>query len=261
MPRSYDPANLVALPRLDANAAVALATEMEAAATDPKTGKRIKLPEAVDEEVDTLVADRDALKAAIGEAGGAPTPSGIRHADRREDRVSRAFHAVAEGWSLLAEEFALGEQAATLYDAVYGDEGIGFIQLPVRKEWAVVETKLDKIDRSPALQKTVVALGLQPMLDLYRGIHADYGKAIGVTQTPAVEESPAVREKLDALIATLRALVTAIAGSRRRTRPETFKLADRLLRPLTEFVDNARKAQGTTGGDGGKGEGGGTAKP
>jgi hypothetical protein len=73
------------------------------------------------------------------------------------------------------------------------------------------------------------------MLAYLQKVHAHYGQVVGATQ-PKVVESPQVREKLDALLASMRQYVTSVAGSVRKKMPATKTLADALLKPLTEWT-------------------------
>ena len=245
MPRTFSSTDLVQLPRLDAHEAVALASSVEAGCVGPATGKRDKkLAATLIEVVDEIATDRAALQAAVAKAVAPPTPTGIRAADRLEDRAVKALIGLFEAWANIDEEQPLGALGARLNDQIFGSEGRSITQLPVKQEWAVVDSKLRLIEEQK-LDAEIAQLGGTAILAHLKKVHIAYGLAVGTTKTPDAPESPDVAEKLAALLDSLRSYIVRVAGLVSRKRPETQALAERLLKPITNWVSPkpAAKAQ------------------
>ncbi|MDI1429213.1 hypothetical protein [Polyangium sorediatum] len=224
MSRTFTPVDLVQLPRVDSNGAIALASAVESAAS-----KYNDLPASVTEAVIQIVADRIVLQQAV-----AKTPVGlvtVKEADRRVDKVGGAFHDICSAWASLAEFLPEGQDAQVLMARVFPD-GRKFVNLKVKEEWAAIETKLSTIDRE-GLGARIDAIGATPVLKLLEQMQAVYGAVIGTTEVP--EEAPEVRDSKDTLLDSLRAYVIQVAGTVKRGKPETAARADALLRPIREW--------------------------
>lgn len=224
MTRTFSPVDLVQLPRVDANGAVALASAVEAAAVPFND-----LPQSIADELGQIKTDRQTLLKAL-----AKSPAGVvtvKEADRRVDKVGGAFHDIATAWASLAEFIPEGQDAQLLVDRLFSD-GRRFINLKVKEEWAAIETKLATIDREGLLPQ-IQAIGANPILALLKQVQTVYGAVIGTTQ--AVEEAPEVRESKDALLDAIRTYVIQVAGSVKRGKPETLTRADALLKPIREW--------------------------
>jgi len=239
MARTFDPAEIIDLPRLDANEAHTLASALESAALDDDQ-KPITLPEAVQSALDEVKSDKAALLLVLG--GTATTKPELRIIDRREDKAIRAVYKLCEAWEELAGEIPEGDIGRELVDRIFGDTGLGFINHRPVKEWAVVDAKLGVIDNE-GLEPKFAALGATPMLAHLRKVHALYGEATGATKLKTPPESAQVREKRDTLLDSIRYYVGAVMGSVQRSKPATKTLADRLLSPLATWTPPApRKA-------------------
>lgn len=114
-------------------------------------------------------------------------------------------------------------------------DGVAFINYKARKEWAIVETKLDTI-ATESLEAKLAQLGAIPALAYLKQVHVRYGQVVGATQ-PNAATSPQVGEKLDALRDSMRQYVAAVTGSVRRKVPATQTLA---RDPLAERGWDAR---------------------
>lgn len=248
-PRPLDPNDVITLPRLDALEAITLAQALDAAARDG-TGALITLPENVAEAFQDIGTDRAALQDAVGAA--AP-PAEVRKVDRREDRAVRAFYKLLAAWAELAGEIPEGKTGESLLGRLFEGNGLSFLTLPPRSEWAAVETKLKTID-DEGLEPQLGQLGAAPMLALLRQVHVLYGQVTGATRA-AAPPSPQVRARLDALLDSIRHYVAAVVGSVRRREPATKELADKLLQPLADWESKNRSSGG--GGSGGAGSGSG----
>ena len=234
MPRKYNPVDMVALPRMNAPSAVALAQLIEAVALEKEMQKRLKPYASVTEVVAEVTADREALQRELGIAGQAGSPRVVKQADRREDNAAGAIHDVLDGWARLAGEIPLGDVAKKLYDILFGDEGLAFTQLEVKQEWAVVDTKL-KLIVAEKLGGDFESLGMTPLVEHMRKVHAAYGIAVGTTQVAEEDEPPRVREARETLLDSIRRYVLRAASIVNRTKPETAKLAVDLKKPVVEW--------------------------
>jgi hypothetical protein len=260
MARTFDPIDLIALPRLDANLACVLAQSLQAATRD-ENNKARKLPEAAKAALEDVEADRAALQEVLGGTPG--TDSEVREVDRLEDAAIGAIHDLCEAWTRLAGQIPEGDVGQDLGRRLFGNQGLSFVNLQPRSEWGVVETKLQLIERE-GLEAQIAELGGAAMLAHLRKVHIRYGEVTGATKPIVSPESPQVREKLDALLESLRHYVAAIAGSVQRRKPETKELADALLAPLSKWEapkpkrrtpEKVDKGGSSAGGGGGGSEG------
>jgi hypothetical protein len=235
---------LATLPRLDIAGAVALAQSLEGAALAKKksTGKATKLPPHIAGNLDAMRALRLAAQTEMGRTAG--TSADIRGADREEDLAVRALHGVIAAWALLAGRIPEGSVAEELIAALFAD-GVGFINTPVLKEWAVVEAKLATIDAEVVAKLTT--LGGVPLLDHLRKVHVVYGDTIGATKPVAVAAGPKVGKARSALIAAIRQYVTAVAGNVVTGASKSAALSKRLLSPLTKKAKSPEKAKSGKG--------------
>jgi len=233
--RSFEAVDLVGLPKLDSRSLVALSSGLDAAAPEKDEHKkpfRATLPEPVQEALADMGTACDTLTIEIEREP--PPPPGAREADRREDTAALALVDLLAAWARLAGEIPQGDAAAEVFERLFGDGSTAFINFPVKKEWAVVEGKLQVIT-DEKLDDVLKKLGAAPVLEHLRTVHEAYGKAIGTTKAVAPVESPQLREKREELAETVRMYVVRVVGLRDKKKPETAKLVDRLLQPLTAW--------------------------
>jgi hypothetical protein len=230
MARTFDPNSLISLPRVDANQAVVLAQQLEAATLD-ETGKPRDLPEAIQEAIDDVKTGRAALQDALG---AAPEPEDMRAIDKLEDNAIAALVLILAGWSRVKGQLDLGDMAAEVGKRLGVEEGLGFINIRSRDEYGIVDTKLKTIVRE-SLEDKLGNLGLSPLLGHLREVHERYGAALGMTRALPAEERGLVRARYDALLESMRHYAGAVMGSRQRKKPATTQLADSLLLPLANW--------------------------
>ena len=224
MARTYSPVDLVQLPRIDANGAIALASAIESAAANDKT-----LPPNITEIVTQIADDRAILQAAV-----AKTPAGVltvKEADRRVDKVGGALHDILAAWAELAEFIPEGQKAQIVLERAFQD-GRRFINLKAKEEWAAVDTKLTTIDRE-GLAPNLDAIGAGPVLALLKQVHSVYGAVLGTTEV--IEEAPEIRESKGALLDSIRAYVLRVAGLVKRGQTATEDRANALMKPILEW--------------------------
>ncbi len=238
MARTYESFDLVQLPRLTAEETLALARELE---TEAKAVG--KLPEPVREALEELTATRAALgdellrRHRVAE-GASVDPASAREADRRLDNAWGALRDWLLAWGRLEGE-PQAERAREVEARVFPD-GLTFLTKPYKAEWAESETRLSLI-RQEKLDGAIEALGGAPFVRAVQRAHRDYGVALHITASrPEPAEAADVRSALDAAHDALRDYLVQVAASRRRSKPATIELADRLTRPVTRWSSGGR---------------------
>jgi len=241
MARSFTPNDIVALPRVDARDAVALASAVEAAAAAQKD-----VPPYVISAVAQIASDRQALQKAIaaGPPAGAIT---VKEADRVEDLSITSLYALLVAWGRLEEFLPQAKGAQEVVDRVFKD-GVAFVNSKVEKEWAVIDSKLKAI-ADEGLEAKIAAVGAMPILEFLKQTHATYGAVIGTTDAGA--DPVEIGKHRDALLDSMRVYVMRASGLVERNKPETQALADALLRPIVEWRSTKPtakdKAEGSNG--------------
>jgi hypothetical protein len=244
--RTYSPFDIIALPRVDANGAIALAKAVEAAA-----GEQKDLPATLHAALKGITSCRDALQKA---KGGVAVSIQVRDADRAEDDAACALYALLSAWARLSAYIPEGKMAQALSDRLFGD-GVGFVNYKVEQEWAVVDSLL-KVIVEEGLEANLIALGAAPMLTHLKAVHTTYGEAIGMTKTPA--ESAEVGQKRDDLLDAMRFYVLRVAGMSEPGDAAGKSMAGALLRPIVAWRTEKPQAKGKGAGEPSPG---GDAKP
>lgn len=239
--RSFESFKLVQLPRLSAEDTLTLTYEIETEAVGAG-----ELSEPVQEALAEVVSTREGLAGALvqkrrtADGGAADEQALVRSADRKVARCWRALRDFLAAWGLL-EGDPRAEQAGAVQAAVFPD-GLAFLSKPFKAEWADSETRLTLIE-SEKLDVVIEGLGGAPFLVAVREAHQGYGEALHVT-TKYRNASPVdLREPIAAVHGAVRDYAVQVAASRRRSKPETIALADRLLGPLTRWVSGARSTK------------------
>lgn len=229
--RTFGAESLVQLPRLNANGAIALGTEIETALKKAK-----KVPAPIKKVASRLAKAHKALRTGVAGRLTDPADPGSaagRKADQILDGAWRATHDWGSGWAglPLAENEALAEKGQKLVDVLYGD-GLKFIQLSWKLEHSESQARLDRIAKD-GLSEVFEALGGGVFLKTLRKAHAGYGKALGLTEAKPKKEPPAdLRALLDEFYATLRVFVLRVSAHADEDEPATVKLSDALLAPV-----------------------------
>ncbi len=235
MARTFELADLVQLPRLDAASAYALTRQILTAADAAAEARpRDKLPAAIAKALKDLAASHEALGKLLTPTQAKTPRSDPRIADRAVDNAIAALENWLAAFLRLPEGTAEREQAQTIYDLIFAG-GLGFIRAPFRVEWTHLDRRIKAI-RNQHLDRSLAALGGGPFLKHLHETFAAYGAAIGVTAVPpAPAELPQLRPEYLKLIDALRAYVLKVSAHVEPDDPDSQKLAAALLRPLTEF--------------------------
>lgn len=239
MARSYNPTALVDLPRLRAGGLVALARALLAATLDPATVLRLSLPPETQAFLNELETAQAALQAALGPSTIMVENPETRQADRREDNAIIALREFLGVRARLEDDKA--KEAKALLDRLFGQDLRPVTSLPYDEEWAAIEAKLNLIETDATLadgerlRERLMALGSADFLTHLHAVHADYGRALGITTVRSGAESPLVQEKKRALEELIREYVLHLSSYTTRHAPAERKaLAETLLKPYIE---------------------------
>jgi hypothetical protein len=235
MPASFDPNDLVAMPRLDANGALELGASILACARAES-----RLPSTVLHGFEELLAEHRNLESILEERLGPPPPDGYRarRADVLEDNHWAALHDWLLAWTRLPLTIPESFTARRLFEALF-PEGLAFTQLPYKLEWQEAEDRLKRIERD-GLEREIANLGGAVFLRALREAHVAYTEALGMGSfrpAPPRYEIPK-KKSLEATVAALRRYVLRVLGQVDEAEPDTAALAERLLKPLRDW--NAR---------------------
>lgn len=234
--RTFEADEIVRLPRMSAADVIALTTALITRAEAAGT-----LPPAIDRELGRVRGGLGTLR-----AGAETRAQGNGQSDSKEE-WNRALDAAwaalrwwSKGWSLVpyAENAQQAEDGRTL-EALLFPDGLRFTQLPFRTEWVESQTRLGLIERE-ALAAKIAELGGSAILDAVRKAHADFGRALGLTEVSDVSETSAImREGMDEVMACLRRYVLQVAAHADPDDPASMTLADQLLLPLRTWKTRA----------------------
>ncbi|MCU0684331.1 MAG: hypothetical protein MUF34_19165 [Polyangiaceae bacterium] len=240
--RSYQSFDLIQLPRLSAEEALALGRALLSGA---KAGG--KLPPGVAAAGKRLGRACDQLgrellrRRSVEDEGNA---SAARGADQWIDTVWGALRGFLVAWGKL-EGLPQAERAKAVSLRLFPD-GLSFLTKPFAAEWADSETRLAQID-GEGLGAEIEALGGAPFLITLREAHRAYGEALHITTArPAATTTADVRGAFDQTMGALRDYVVQVAASRQYDDAPSNELADRLLGPMTRWssTGRSRKADG-----------------
>lgn len=249
--RTFAPADLVSLPRLNAAEALALLVSLESAAT-PHTGE---LAEELKQALSRLHNQRLSLQRARSERRRIlkkVDPKKVREADNTIDRCWRALEKWAAALLLLPPGYVESREAlAQIYEALFGG-GMGFLNERFEIEWAESDTRLDQIKRE-GFAATIEGLGGLVLLRAVQDAHQAYGELLGITAPTANEPSgetidgEAYRLLFLEVQQTIRAYVAEVAVLSHRPDPHGQKLAASLLKPLSEWTSRPSVTDETSG--------------
>jgi hypothetical protein len=206
---------------------VTLATEVATASKEEKLSPPVKAALA------DVIRDGDALAGLLGGAAAPAESPETRKADQLSDTVWGSLHGFLRSHGLLPGEVPTAQQARQVLDRLFPD-GLMFLKLPYKLEWAEAEAKLGVIAKEQ-LEPVVRSLGGGPILDQLASAHAAYGKALGITAAKVAPESPAIRAGLLRLQDALRRYVVRVVATMERDDPTSEAFAARLLAPIEEW--------------------------
>lgn len=227
----YSAREAIILPRMTAVGAKTLGTQLVSAAQPYRKDK--KLSKVVTRALDALTDKHEALSAALRdvvkpEAQGTLDPV---KCDRVEDACWSALNGFLESLTKLSW-LSIADEAVKVRSILF-EGGLRFIQLPYLLQWSESETRVSRMEAN-GLRARIEQLGGKLYVDELLKAHADYGKALGVTEPlPAiVRDGPVVRAALDGFGDALRKYVVKVMSMVEDDEPETEAIAAALLRPV-----------------------------
>lgn len=237
--RTFQPRDLVALPALSAEDAYALVSSLLTTAT------AVGAPASVAEVLEEMRESRGRLRSQLVLRRTAPgaDPKAAIEADARVDAAWSALRDWLSGWVKLGEGAPRGSEIRELHAFLFG-EGLAFLNLRYRKQWTESETRVGAL-RTTRNTELVRELGGAPFLTVLFAAHDAYGSALSITEVATAPTDARVRESFEAVAASIRAYVVAVAGTVRKSRPSSAERAEQLLRPLSEWETSREGAGGT----------------
>lgn len=118
--------------------------------------------------------------------------------------------------------------------ALIFSQGLSFIILSYREEWAQSESRLKEISDG-GYEETLRTLGGGPFLDRLKSAHAHYGDVLNIKTPQEETNAPAVRENMAKLAAEMKEYVAKVATYPDREEPGSAELSEKLLRPLVQW--------------------------
>jgi hypothetical protein len=233
MTRSYASDDIIQLPVLSADGAVAMGTEI-----DLLVKEETKLPALVKKRGQKLLVALTALRGAVKATlpDGSTSPE-ARAADRLLDAAWGAISDWATGWSRLPASGKTAKYvtaANTLIGALLPD-GLKFTQLQYKLEWSQSQARIETIGEKK-LDDAFELLGGKPLLDNLRAAHAHYGEVLGLTAVKSAPKVANLREPLTSFQAALRGFITAVTAHEDDEDPGSVEMAERLLAPIKSWA-------------------------
>lgn len=231
--RTFEPMNLVALPRFSAAGAIALGTAVVSAIADAGNALPASCVTAAEKCKNAL----DDLRKGLVARGGAAEADGVVALDHELDASWAALSSIVAAYvraPLSGEDAALRDAATRLQRALFAD-GLRFTQLPYRLEWAESHVRLDRLDDA-ALTADAAAIGATKLVALVREKHQAYGDAQGLSKaSPPSAEAADVRPRLDRFTAVLRTYIVKVSATVEEDDEASRALAERLLAPIARW--------------------------
>lgn len=235
MPDKFDPTPYARMPRLNTPSGVWLSISLLSAF--PK--KPPALPERVTNAGHKLRTATIALQRAWKDSTRTAR-SETRLADNAIDRAWGALHGRLDDYASLPEDdFPNAARAAELLRLVFTD-GLAFLKLKYRDEWAESGKRLTKID-DDGLQADIDKLAGPEFLANVKSAHERYGKVLAITE-PAGDAEPGLVEPLQAVIDSIRSLLTQLV-SVADEKPELIPAVHGVLKPIDDFRDREQEAR------------------
>lgn len=236
MARSFTSQDLIVLPRLSAEEAVVLMTQiLTVAAAKAEEAKNKQLPAAIARSQKRLMAARADLDSATQPPSALVDTQAKRRADRAVDNAWSATFDWLGGWCKLpAERNPHLDDAKALFDIAFPD-ALSFTKLPYKLEWKESQNRVDAILKGQH-EKTFKRLGGEPFWGHIKEVHEVYGRALHITAPkPTDPPAPNRQSALLAALAALRDYATRAAAHADPDVPGSNELSDALLAPLAEW--------------------------
>lgn len=242
--------DLVQLPQVSAQAAMALGKQVLAAATGQT------LPANAVTAHTKLTAAHAALGAALVDqfgAGTLDTPAedspAIQELDRILDNCWGGLDDRLGGLCRLPPGTPGVAEAAALRRRIFPGLSLAFLKLTYRLEWSESETRLQLIKREK-LGPEIDRLAGPQFLPALKAAHKAYGDALGMNEPLAgVTATPQVRGAYDKFVVALRGYVLKVVASVEEDDADTREVADALLLPIERWTAMNKRAKAASTAD------------
>jgi hypothetical protein len=212
---------------------------------DPPIPHIKSLAPVVDDAFDDLIAARNALTVAEAQrkpAVDAAGPQGDRAvANRTADSSWRALEKFLAAAMLLEDDTIPGHvEAGALHARLFGfPGGLAFTNLRPRRQWDAAQ-RLVAILKEDTSVETVEGLNGGRFLKAVFAYHRDFGLAFGFSTATRVGTQAVTSTRVEqlALQGALREYLLKVTAQVSPKRPETAALAEFLLKPYADMVDD-----------------------
>lgn len=237
--RSFNPSDFVALPRYSASGAVALGASLLSAYKEEKSSD---LPKSVVASAKRLFGSYEALESDFTQhiIDTAPVTDELRQTDTDVDGCWVSLQTLLSSYSRLpaqGKDQDLKAKAREIQSVVFPD-GLKFILLPYKLEWAESQGRLNIIDER-GYAGDIEALGGKMILATLRRTHQKYGDLQGLSKVSAPERIVDLRGKLDTFSNELREYIVKVSATVDRDVDGSDQLAARLLAPVAKWQSTA----------------------
>lgn len=240
----YTALSLIPLPRVSATGAVALGAHVLSAAEGRKKEKGF--PKEIQRPLDILSDKHAALSGAV--SGSVVSVEGPKKADLQalDNDLDNSWGGTDDrlaGLSRLPRQ-PKATEAAALRARLFPD-GLKFLTLEYKVEWAESKARLDHID-AEGLGPEIDRLAGKEFLSAIRDAHAAYGQALGLsgpTSAPVADQA-VLRPKLDDFLKALRRYVTKVVAFGDDDTAEGEAVMKALLWPIDEWLAAQSKRGG-----------------
>lgn len=258
MQRSFSALDLVTVPRSSAGLAIALGSALLT-----KAQAEPALPPVFVRPLKRLAQQQEALCAAHQAQLDEPADdaAAVGEADQQLDASWSGFHGFLGSNTKLSASPAgveRGVRARAVLDGVFPD-GLRFVKLPYREQWAESKRRLAKLGEAPTAEH-VKALGGEPFVTVIAAAHERYGEVLHLTKPKAKAPNQVrVREALEGMLAAVRSYVLRVANylDENEDDPAAQRVGYGLLAPLATWKKSgggrkAPPADDSNGGDAGE---------
>jgi hypothetical protein len=261
MQRSFSALDLVTIPRSSAGLAIALGTALLT-----KAQAEPALPPVFVRPLKRLAEEHGALcrahEAQLDEpVDDAPTAAG--EADQQLDASWSGLQGFLVSNTKLAASPAgveRGERARAVLEVIFPD-GLRFVNLPYREQWAESKRRLAKLGEAPT-DEHVRALGGEPFVAVIEAAQRRYGEVLHLTKPKKAPNQAKVRAAIERMLAAVRSYVLRVANylDENEDDPAAQAVGDALLAPLATWKSSGGGRKNPPA-DGSKGGGRGEEEP
>lgn len=168
---------------------------------------------------------------------------------------SALFYRLDSLATLPSDRYPRAKLAAEVRDRIFpADEGLTFLKMPYRSQWAEVKRRLDRIDHEGLVGAIEDLAGAEHLSEIRRMFEL-YGAVLGITRPPPNEA------QVENLLDRLRALTDAIGdycikmlATVDRKNPDSAEVVTAALKPILDARASTTRARGSEGSDNGGGD-------